>query len=131
MCFRTIHNYKCCGKIETYIHYPCLSVIHKELCQHSEGPNLDRTIPCSSCLPRTKPEPRTEITLHSSETLTERMIIHLEERRDDRRERVAALQVLAEVVFAMQRDGGTSDQTLGDWAGIFERIERLREDVEE
>lgn len=129
MCFRTIHNYQCCGKVETYIHYPCSSIINKEICQKSEGPSLTRTIPCSTCVPRAIPKPRIETTLHSSET--ERMILQFEEPRDDRRERVAALQVLAEVVFAMQRDGESSDQTLGSWAGIFERIKRLREAVDD
>lgn len=126
MCFRTIHKYQCCGRTEDYIHYPCPEVINKEICQYSEGPDLNRTTPCSTCLPRVEPEPRIETTLHSSETGG--MII-LGQLRDDRRERVSALQVLAEVVFAMERGGGSSDQTLGSWAGIFERIERLREAV--
>lgn len=59
------------------------------------------------------------------------MILQPEELRNDRRERVDALQVLAEVVFAMHRDGERSDETLGGWAGIFERIERLREGLQD
>lgn len=126
MCIRTFHKYQCCGKVEAYTHYPCVEVRYKEICQRQEeGSNLSITTPCSTCLPK----PRFETTLHRSEVV----ILQPEEVRNERRDRVAALQVLAEVVFAMHRgEGGSrSDETLGGWAGIFERIERLREGLED
>lgn len=104
MCFRTIHNYQCCGKEEIYVHYPCPEARYKETCKNSRGPNLSRTTPCTTCLPQL----RFETTLRQKKTL----ILQPEELRDNRRDRVAALQVLAEVVFAMHRGNSRSDQTL-------------------
>lgn len=103
------------------MHYPCFEVRNRESCKNLRGPSLSRTIPCSACMPETIPETRFETTLHREDSL----VLLPEELRDIRRDKVGALQVLAEAVFAMHRD--ESEQTISCWANIFERIDQLRE----